>query len=275
VPNKNRPPIPSNTPPILKDMLERSWHHLPAQRPKFEQLSQDINWDKIITDAITHGQAEAENTWKNFGKKGESPQSVSWTDFVRGFSKFLEVPNANTPELEKTIEWKCLGAILEIEKTKQTVTHENFLRFLSWFGPVRTGAVEGLAFLKQIVTLLQQEWFHGNIGDKEAEKRLLSDPRSKNTALFLLRFSKKQSTYTMTYRKKPKSANEATQNERLPKENWTDIASLISYIEKERKKRHLQPCKNSRGYDLLFVKEIVNLYNVDTITTPLSPTKKS
>jgi len=128
--------------------------------------------------------------WKNFGKKGEIPKTVPWLEFVRGFSKFLEVPNKTAPDLDKTIEWKCLGAILEVNVDKtmpNVVTHESFVRFLSWFGPVRTGPTEGVAFLKQFVNLLQQEWFHGNIDDKEAEKRLVADPRSKKEALFFIK----------------------------------------------------------------------------------------
>jgi len=141
------------------------------------------------------------------------------------------------------------------------------VRFLSWFGPVPTGPVEGQAFLKQFVTLLQQEWFHGNISEKEAEKRLNADSRNRNKDTFLLRFSKKLCTYTMTLRKK----GGELQHERLQKENWTDIPSLILYVEKElRKKRRLQPCSYSRtNYAHLFVKEIVNLYNiVDNVVPP-------
>jgi len=200
----NRPSIPANTPQVLKDMMERCWGKVPTQRPKFEELIIENNWSKIITDAVTHGQEEAEGVWKNFGKKGEIPKTVPWLEFVRGFSKFLEVPNKTAPDLDKTIEWKCLGAILEVNVDKtmpNVVTHESFVRFLSWFGPVRTGPTEGVAFLKQFVNLLQQEWFHGNIDEKEAEKRLVSDSRKKE-ALFLLRFSTSIFTYSMTFKKK-------------------------------------------------------------------------
>jgi len=66
------------------------------------------------------------------------------------------------------------------------------------------------------------------------------------------------------------------EHERLKKENWTDIASLINYIEKERKTRRLQPCNYGRTYyEHLFVKEMVSLYNVDAVTTPPTPSKKS
>jgi len=272
----NRPSIPANTPQVLKDMMERCWGKVPTQRPKFEELIIENNWSKIITDAVTHGQEEAEGVWKTFGKKDEIPKTVPWLEFVRGFSKFLEVPNKTAPDLDKTIEWKCLGAILEVNVDKtmpNVVTHESFVRFLSWFGPVRTGPTEGVAFLKQFVNLLQQEWFHGNIDEKEAEKRLVSDSRKKE-ALFLLRFSTSIFTYSMTFRKKSKGSS--VEHERLKKENWTDIASLINYIEKERKTRRLQPCNYGRTYyEHLFVKEMVSLYNVDAVTTPPTPSKKS
>jgi len=252
----HRPTIPQNMPPVLKEMMTRCWAKEPPTRPKFETLVKEMNWDKIITDTITRGQEEAEAFWLTLSgnKKGDVPESVPWPYFVRHFSKFLSIPNTN--DLEKAIEWKCLKALLEESPHKNDITHQNFMRFLSWFGPVGRGSTEGIAYLKQIEKLLRQKWFHGNIGAVEAANRINS---AKRTHIFLLRFSNKKHTYTMTFRGKKGE----TQHERLHKDKWTDIPSLISYVESETKRRHLQPCeygwKNTYGH--VFNDEIDSLYN--------------
>jgi len=262
----DRPPPPPAIPASLNSIMERCWHKDAALRPSFAQLLTEDRWEKIVTDAIAHGQEEAETMWRNLGK-GTKLDVVPWVDFVSDFSQFLKLPNARDPKLHTTVHWKCLRAILDADKSPHRVTYSNFIRFLSWFGPVRTGPTEGVVFLSELENLLRQDWFHGPIDATEAANRIVC---SKLPNGFLLRFSAQESTYTMSFRDKnirAKSPIDQLAHTRLSRNHFTDIPSLISYVERLKKRHHLTPVKYSRGYQGLFSDEILSFYGMDLSTT--------
>uniref|UniRef100_A0A6B2L323 Protein kinase domain-containing protein n=1 Tax=Arcella intermedia TaxID=1963864 RepID=A0A6B2L323_9EUKA len=262
--NGSRPIMPQGTPQKLKEILESCWDKNTERRPSFKVLASE-DWQKLISDTMSKNQKATEEMWLSLSKvPNQVPKSVPWLDFVKGFSTFLGVTTPKDTKLEETTPWKCIQYLLEAKSG--TVTVENWNKFLGLFGPVTPGTVQGTAFLKHIVTLLQQDWFHGAIGGKEAENRINIDPNSKNASVFLLRFSDTSPTFTLTSRKKPsRSAPTEIKHERLTKESWTDIPSLIQYIEKEKKKRHLTACTHKRAYEDIFKKQqtvVTSVYEV-------------
>jgi len=108
------------------------------------------------------------------------------------------------------IEWRCIYALLEVEPEDDLVLKENYIRFLSFFSPVRTGFKEGTQWLIEIKLLLSQKWFHGPI-DKTAALNRISAQETKRSIKnmaqhgggFIVRFSNVEKAFTMTY-KKPK-----------------------------------------------------------------------
>uniref|UniRef100_A0A6B2L1K7 Protein kinase domain-containing protein n=1 Tax=Arcella intermedia TaxID=1963864 RepID=A0A6B2L1K7_9EUKA len=247
--SNNRPPVPSNATNSLKQFFVSCWDGNPANRKTFKELNE--YWGTyFMNEAQTNGLLAAEKMWKDMKKSGGT--KVNWTDFIAEFAQFLKVPVPALPEnckLDTT--WNCLKSILEVRNG--VVSYENFNRFLAWFGPITPGdALSGQRFLDQIVLLLKQDWFHGNIDEVIAEQRIICDPRSKTKSLFLVRFSKRYTTYTITFRKKSKNEQKVVYHERLSMANWKDISSFIHYIEKEAKKRKLEACYHQRTFAVIF-----------------------
>ena len=60
------------------------------------------------------------------------------------------------------------------------MTIQQFSDFLRWFGPLDE------RMMKRVTSLLKHEWFHGDIGAEEAQRRLT---RAKKKGTFLVRFS--------------------------------------------------------------------------------------
>jgi len=134
---------------------------------------------------------------------------------------------------------------------ERPVTRHNFLRLVDWFGPVRFGKKEGFAFLHQFELLYKTDWFHGNIGKQEAERRI---NLQKKDRIFLIRFSSGRSTYTMTFKRK------TMYHERLNL-GRTDIQSLMGWVDRESKNRNLKPCPG-RYFSYLFQQSEVSGYYV-------------
>ena len=73
------------------------------------------------------------------------PERVLWSAFVQKFAEFLGLKTSQK-DLEENTHYQCLKAVLDVDKAgpnKGYVALGSFQRFLSWFGPVRTGKSEG------------------------------------------------------------------------------------------------------------------------------------
>jgi len=226
-----RPEEPSILSKILIKLINEWWSKRPDRRTAFAS-EDDAIWNTIMEEVKTHGQTEVVYFWnENFKKYNEVLTEVDWIQFSTHFSNYLQIQDTNFTNPE----WKCLRVLLDAFPDK-LVTKNNFLRLVDWFGPVRVGKKEGAAFLHQFELLFKTEWFHGNIGKQEAERRLNI---SKKEKIFLVRFSTKQSTYAMTCKKKGIYHIRSIEG--------MDIQSLIGWVDKESKIRSLKPCSIGRS----------------------------
>jgi serine/threonine protein kinase len=240
-----RPELPAISSPQLLNLITDWWQPQPTERPPFQPENDPI-WNNIIEEIKTHGQKEVGDFWNRSFKQrvtGEILPEVPWNIFASAFSKFLQI---SEPDL-RSAKWKCRGVLLEVVQKDNMVTKHNFFRLVDWFGPVRTGIVEGAAFLHQFETLFKMDWFHGSIGNKEAERRLILNKQDKT---FLVRFSSRTSTYTMTIRDSRIDKKKLI-HERFPLGS-RDVRSLINWVERDIKHRSLKPCSYGRNFDHLF-----------------------
>jgi len=99
--------------------------------------------------------------------------------------------------------------------------------------------------MASIVNLLRHEWFHGQVDGATAGKRIVASGKKSG---FLIRFSTREKTYTMTFRDKK---TKQVANTRLDKRYMKDITS---YVEKVVKKYSLEPVDYEREYAPLFGK---------------------
>ena len=152
-------------PTALLGLVKRCLDIMPEARPTFADIVTEF--DDVLIDCMV------------WDKKGRA----LWKKFYRGKSKVLLVKlrsalSEYVGEKPKEKELACLGSVLDPESSGY-VTIQQFSNFLKWFGPLDE------AMLMRLVKLLQQTWFHGDIGAAEAERRLSRT----NRGTFLLRFS--------------------------------------------------------------------------------------
>eukprot|EP01087_Luapelamoeba_hula_P012250 TRINITY_DN3403_c2_g1_i1.p1 TRINITY_DN3403_c2_g1~~TRINITY_DN3403_c2_g1_i1.p1 ORF type:complete len:506 (+),score=76.69 TRINITY_DN3403_c2_g1_i1:215-1732(+) len=171
-----RPPIPQDSHPGLRQLIEACWHANPPQRPDFHAIVAALEY--IIVDTGVQD-AHGRKLWKDHFLKEDR---VKWLDFLRTFSTCLP-PEPDTQV--KLLNMKCLHALLA-EKGKnndeEIVTLSNFGNFLNFFGPM---VVHDPAFMEHVRQMLKKPYFHGDITTQDAEAHLTG----KAAGTFLLRFS--------------------------------------------------------------------------------------
>jgi len=173
-----RPEIPNDTVPSLKELITMCWDPEPSKRPSFKEIITRL--DDIIVD-VAISDEEGRNFWKkNFLKREE----VLWTEFFDPFSKYMAVPKNDLFEINN----KCLHAVLAEKPKKENaveiVNIEQFGKVLDWFGPLeKHNGSETI--LDRIRKLLMKQWFHGDVSTNEAQVRLSGFPNG----TFLVRFS--------------------------------------------------------------------------------------
>lgn len=194
-----RPPIPPDTLPLLKKLVERCWDRNPKKRPSFTEICGAL--DQILIQCAV-SDTEGQRFWKEFFV---SEHKVSWSHFHKAFYKFLgiavpaegvygdiseEVPAA-------VVNLRLLEALFSTESHGEKVVKiTHFGELLEWFGPLEASAT-GTAvhpFLDAMRLLVSNKWFHGDIDAAEAQLRLDGQPAGS----FLIRFSSSPGAFTIT-----------------------------------------------------------------------------
>jgi serine/threonine protein kinase len=187
-----RPPIPNDMLPGLKNLIERCWHKEPSQRPTFAEIISEL--DLIMIDTFIKDE-DAAKFWKaNFLEK----DSVLWTDFANAIAKLFGFPHPY-PHYND-IKFLCLKDLVAqkyIDKNMidppDMVTLERFGNILGYFGPLISNT--STSFLDKVHNYLKQKWFHGEMEKEQAEERLKEQP----VGTFLVRLSStKIGNFTIT-----------------------------------------------------------------------------
>eukprot|EP01129_Flabellula_baltica_P007123 TRINITY_DN2737_c0_g1_i2.p1 TRINITY_DN2737_c0_g1~~TRINITY_DN2737_c0_g1_i2.p1 ORF type:complete len:437 (-),score=100.28 TRINITY_DN2737_c0_g1_i2:69-1379(-) len=161
-----RPPLPDNMNPTLKDLLTKCWSEDVNVRPPASTISAIL--DDILVESCIED-VEAREFWRsNF-----ETSTVPFGDFAKKFYEMVHQDYPVYPEYDEG--HKCLAAVFP-----EYVSVEQFGNFLVWFGPLDD------TILHRLVELLEQPWFFGDITRDEAEAKL-SDFDKKGT--FLIRLS--------------------------------------------------------------------------------------
>jgi len=175
-----RPPIPVDTHPSLKSLMETCWHPDPTKRPGFQQIIPIL--DSVLVDCLV-ADIEGNKFWKKYylGK-----DHVEWAEFQKRFAETLKLPVPNP----KDLNFACLRKLITSPNTDPNardpdiVKLEKFGHLLNWFGPI---VIEhkGFSILDKIRVLMQKEWFHGDISKEVSEDLLTAQPKGS----FLVRTS--------------------------------------------------------------------------------------
>jgi len=212
--DNERPPIPNNTNPSLKALMESCWHPDAKQRPTFQQILPLL--DSVIVDCLI-ADTEGNRFWKMWflGK-----DHVHYNDFQKHFGSLLHISEPNS----KDLNFACLKKILATPNMDphqlgdhDVVQVEKFGHLLDWFGPIviesgsssKGNVISNIldkvpsifeptkfTVLDKIRVLMQKEWFHGDIS-KEASEDLLSG-QPKGTFLVRTSVTEKTSPFTIS-----------------------------------------------------------------------------
>jgi len=185
-----RPPIPSETHPSLKSLMEVCWQADTSKRPSFTQIIPIL--DSVLVDCLV-ADIEGNKFWKkNFLGKDH----VDWNEFQSKLSELLRLqPNP------KDLNFACLRKILASPnkdpngKDPDICQLEKFGHLLDWFGPI---VIEhkGFSLLDKIRVLMQKEWFHGDISKETSEDLLSGQP--KGTFLVRTSITERSSPFTIS-----------------------------------------------------------------------------
>eukprot|EP01122_Echinamoeba_exundans_P007771 TRINITY_DN2460_c0_g1_i5.p1 TRINITY_DN2460_c0_g1~~TRINITY_DN2460_c0_g1_i5.p1 ORF type:complete len:418 (+),score=102.28 TRINITY_DN2460_c0_g1_i5:342-1595(+) len=196
-----RPPIPPNTEPVLRNLIERCWHPNPEFRPSFHQIIKELD---VVLIHVAISDAYGRLFWQqHFLDKSEKLEEIPWGRFSMELMQFLGLPMVDPVHTKNVhvVNIKCLKAlIVDKHKSSQVVTLEDFGKLLKWFGPITPpeaggfGGAPSMTFLDTIRIMLAKPWFHGKTDKEEAEARL----SGKVAGTFLIRFSSIDGFYTVS-----------------------------------------------------------------------------
>lgn len=148
-----------------------------------------------LPDNASYGQLQEASKFQLEEYSGRSGQhkNVAEKEFHRRKNQCCPLTTRSDEQLE------CLKALL-IETSKGesredfVVTLENFGNVLAWFGPIVDFHLKRVILLDTIHSILSQPWFHGDIGQSDAEQRL----QGRGDGTFLIRFSSIVGCYTVS-----------------------------------------------------------------------------
>jgi len=185
-----RPPVPVDTEPSLKFLMEECWSADPNTRPHFPIIIQRLN--HVIVDLAIKDSLGRQFWKKNFLAK----EVVPFKSFAGAFDDFLCLPSDDDIDFDEqermNLNLRCLKAILTpvgaaVRSAQLNVDLETFGEFCQWFGPIyipKDPAKEP-TILDHVRTLMQQPWFFGRVDTATAEQKLSGRPEG----TFLVRFS--------------------------------------------------------------------------------------
>lgn len=181
---EERPKIPADCPPALRDLIESCWHPDPEKRPTFQAMLEKMMFEKVLIEHTLH-----EATGRDFWIKYFLTQTkVEWIEFWTCMISYLKVPHHQIlPDLDPKLAAfkKLLSDEYSEDEAKERlvnpiVTRENFAKFLRYFGPFN------YAMLERFHDLTTKPWWHGDISKKKAESYLA---KAKKTGRWLVRYS--------------------------------------------------------------------------------------
>jgi len=172
-----RPAIPSDMDPTLKDIITKAWDSDPELRPNSSEIIS--KFDEAILEICLHDPV-AISMWRS---TFEGKREVSFKDFDVALYRAVGEEYPPYPDFDD--KHKCLKALILTEKDDHTgvVSLENFGYLLDWFGPCDSG------MLQRVLNAMKEDWFHGDISREESESKL-SDFERKGT--YLVRLSTKK-----------------------------------------------------------------------------------
>jgi serine/threonine protein kinase len=195
--NHERPVIPDNCEPSIKNLIESSWDRNTEIRPSFSEIVDSVKGilvDVAIKDPV------ARTFWKeNF--LGE--EEVQYSDFEEALFKYLKLTDLDKIENEEEkknflFSLKCVKALFSRPSTKQTETEtfrvhiENFGKQLLWFGSMDiTEDNKPNKMIENIRSICGEKWFFGDITTQESVEELSGRPGG----TFLVRFSESVAGY--------------------------------------------------------------------------------
>jgi len=186
-----RPPIPDDCEPNLKDLIQRCWDRIPGTRPSFSEIIDDLK--EILVDVAIQDPI-ARRFWKNYFI--QENEDISYEDFEAGLFKFLNIPELDTMSEEEQstfkLNKKCMFIFLPHHSKSKTDTEpkiniEHFGNLLHWFGPVDDPDTGNWRYtiLDRFREALTLEAFHGGLSTNEAVDELRDSPQY----TYLIRFS--------------------------------------------------------------------------------------
>ncbi|EGG23899.1 SH2 domain-containing protein [Cavenderia fasciculata] len=189
---RERPPIPLDTLPSLKHLIQSSWDHNPASRPGFSEILFRLN--EILIDCAVEFD-EGRRYWKEhfLVPKQELQEEVEWSDFEKTLKSVLQTPGLDYSSLKELLVQQSHQTV---QKTKHVVTMERFDKVMKWFGSFFEQS-NGVDIITNINKLSGKLWFHGDISREEATERLLKETEGS----FLIRLSStepKSSPFTLS-----------------------------------------------------------------------------
>eukprot|EP00005_Dracoamoeba_jomungandri_P000898 CAMPEP_0174251982 /NCGR_PEP_ID=MMETSP0439-20130205/1638_1 /TAXON_ID=0 /ORGANISM="Stereomyxa ramosa, Strain Chinc5" /LENGTH=565 /DNA_ID=CAMNT_0015332445 /DNA_START=29 /DNA_END=1726 /DNA_ORIENTATION=+ len=198
--NHKRPPLPDDTQPGMKQLIEDCWHPNPKKRPHFKDILprlDDILIDTLITDP------DGKELWRACRTKEalseHYPFFIAWTSL---FDELCELVGMSENEMRNSKGYLCLRILLaeayqdlkSSESKEMKVTCESWGRLLDCFGPLK---VKHSTVLDKVEEICKQPWFHGAITSGDAEKRLTAASKSgkkEQKGSFLVRLSSNSSS---------------------------------------------------------------------------------
>jgi len=219
-----RPPIPDTVPPTLKKLMQDCWDKEPMVRPSFTEILPRL--DSVLVDCLIPYDEDANAFWK---KHFLGMTYALWSDFKSKFAQLLKV-NLN----EDPVSFEALQKLIGEHNREPNptdpviVTVQKFSHFVDWFGPLTLKSNDNFTIFARMKLIMQQTWFHGDIGKDDAERLLAGEKKG----TFLLRLSTHDPTTPYTISKKTKK--EQINHQRIKKDPKTGAISVkIVYSDKK------------------------------------------
>jgi len=246
--NGFRPEIPADCPERIRDLIESCWQKDPTRRPSFAEII--IRLDHILID-VAISDPYGRQLWESafLGK-----DCVLWDEFRNQLFNFLGL-FIDTTDLRV----KCLEAVLaesssDLLAKSKAVNITRFGQVCAWFGPLQQGTDTTVLFLN-VVNLLKEKWFHGDLSQQESEDRLSDHPKG----TYLIRFSSSApGCFTISHIQKNKQVchqrvtHVPSKGFYFREERYDTLRDLI----KDQRKKHyfITPCPGS-SFQKLFPKK--------------------
>jgi len=183
-----RPRLPAECPFQLKNLITACWDHDPHKRPSFENICAGNTFDNIIVH-MTILEHAARDFWKKcFLEKSDVPWRQYWSSWRDEF----QIRDADVPDTDARV--KSFKEVLCSRVDPDKVFMENVNDYFYWFGPLEKTTEGAKKCLDKAAYLLSQKWFHGELGQEEAERLLNRQRRGtlfvKEEGFWLVRFGK-------------------------------------------------------------------------------------